>query len=159
MVIEPGGKCVIVQKLRYPFPQHPRSTSEPGRRHFIRGGDDEAEHEVPEKQPDGDFKNLHGKHRLTWPLFLQRTHSTPLFPSVRSDSSEHAQRIAIGIHVHVVAVLIVGRVQTFARVTFIHGPRRALDVSRARALLGWEAQTPFEEGLRRTIDWWRTHKQ
>jgi GDP-L-fucose synthase len=34
-------------------------------------------------------------------------------------------------------------------------PRRALDVSRARALLGWEAKTSFEEGLQRTIKWWR----
>jgi GDP-L-fucose synthase len=37
-------------------------------------------------------------------------------------------------------------------------PRRALDVSRARALLGWEAQTRFEEGLRRTIEWWKAHR-
>ena len=34
-------------------------------------------------------------------------------------------------------------------------PRRVLDVSRARALLGWWARTPFEDGLRRTIEWWR----
>ena len=34
-------------------------------------------------------------------------------------------------------------------------PRRVLDVSRARALLGWSARTPLEEGLRRTIAFWR----
>jgi GDP-L-fucose synthase len=34
-------------------------------------------------------------------------------------------------------------------------PRRVLDVSRARALLGWSARTPLEEGLRRTISFWR----
>ena len=34
-------------------------------------------------------------------------------------------------------------------------PRRALDTSRARAAFGFSAQVPFEEGLRRTIDWWR----
>jgi GDP-L-fucose synthase len=34
-------------------------------------------------------------------------------------------------------------------------PRRCLDVSRARAYFGFEARTPFEEGLRRTIDWYR----
>ncbi len=34
-------------------------------------------------------------------------------------------------------------------------PRRCLDTSRARQLLGWEAKTSFEEGLRTTIDWWR----
>jgi GDP-L-fucose synthase len=34
-------------------------------------------------------------------------------------------------------------------------PRRCLDVSRARALFGFEAQTSFDEGLRQTIDWYR----
>jgi GDP-L-fucose synthase len=34
-------------------------------------------------------------------------------------------------------------------------PRRALDVTRARELLGFQARTPFEEGLRKTIEWWR----
>jgi GDP-L-fucose synthase len=34
-------------------------------------------------------------------------------------------------------------------------PRRCLDVSRAKALFGFEAQVSFDEGLRRTIDWWR----
>ncbi len=34
-------------------------------------------------------------------------------------------------------------------------PRRQLDVSRAEALLGWRAEVDLEEGLRRTIDWWR----
>jgi GDP-L-fucose synthase len=32
-------------------------------------------------------------------------------------------------------------------------PRRCLDTSRAKALLGFEAQVNLEEGLRRTIDW------
>lgn len=34
-------------------------------------------------------------------------------------------------------------------------PRRSLDVARAERLFGFRAQTPFEEGLRRTIDWYR----
>lgn len=34
-------------------------------------------------------------------------------------------------------------------------PRRRLDVSRAEAMLGWRAKVSFEEGLRRTIRWWR----
>lgn len=34
-------------------------------------------------------------------------------------------------------------------------PRRCLDTSRALGLLGWKAETPFEEGLKRTIEWWR----
>jgi GDP-L-fucose synthase len=32
-------------------------------------------------------------------------------------------------------------------------PRRSLDTSRARELMGWEAVVGFEEGLRRTIEW------
>ena len=34
-------------------------------------------------------------------------------------------------------------------------PRRCLDTSRAKELLGWQAEVGFEEGLRRTIEWWR----
>ena len=34
-------------------------------------------------------------------------------------------------------------------------PRRALDVSRAEKFFGFRAQMPFEEGLRRTIEWYR----
>jgi GDP-L-fucose synthase len=34
-------------------------------------------------------------------------------------------------------------------------PRRCLDVSRARQALGWEARTGFDEGLRRTVEWYR----
>ncbi len=36
-------------------------------------------------------------------------------------------------------------------------PRRMLDVSRARELFGFEASTPFEEGLRQTIAWYQAH--
>ena len=34
-------------------------------------------------------------------------------------------------------------------------PRRCLDVTRARELFGFQARMPFDEGLQRTIDWWR----
>src|SRR5271157_89672 len=34
-------------------------------------------------------------------------------------------------------------------------PRRALDTSRAEQYFGFKAKTPFEEGLRRTIEWYR----
>jgi GDP-L-fucose synthase len=37
-------------------------------------------------------------------------------------------------------------------------PRRALDVSRASQYFGWRAQTPFEEGLRRTIAWFMANR-
>lgn len=35
-------------------------------------------------------------------------------------------------------------------------PRRCLDTTRAEALFGFRARTPFEEGLRRTIEWYET---
>src|SRR5262249_62150457 len=35
-------------------------------------------------------------------------------------------------------------------------PRRSLDVSRARHAFGFQATTDFRDGLRRTIDWYRT---
>jgi GDP-L-fucose synthase len=34
-------------------------------------------------------------------------------------------------------------------------PRRMLDTSRARRLFGFEARVELEDGLRRTIDWWK----
>jgi len=34
-------------------------------------------------------------------------------------------------------------------------PRRCLDTGRAERAFGWRAQTPLEEGLRRTITWYR----
>ena len=37
-------------------------------------------------------------------------------------------------------------------------PRRRVDASRAEQLLGWRAQMPFEEGLRRTIDWYLANR-
>ena len=38
-------------------------------------------------------------------------------------------------------------------------PRRALDVKRAERGFGFRAQMTFEEGLRRTIDWYRENRQ
>src|SRR6185436_3353323 len=35
-------------------------------------------------------------------------------------------------------------------------PRRRLDVSRALEKFGFRAQVPFEEGLRRTVEWYET---
>jgi GDP-L-fucose synthase len=37
-------------------------------------------------------------------------------------------------------------------------PRRRLDTSRAKELLGFEAQTSFDEGLKATIEWYKKHK-
>jgi GDP-L-fucose synthase len=38
-------------------------------------------------------------------------------------------------------------------------PRRGLDVSRAEKNFGFKAQMTFEEGLRRTIDWYKVNKK
>ena len=37
-------------------------------------------------------------------------------------------------------------------------PRRRLDVSKAKKYFGFEAKTPFDEGLKATIDWYQKHK-
>jgi GDP-L-fucose synthase len=38
-------------------------------------------------------------------------------------------------------------------------PRRMLDVSKAERLFGFKAETTFEEGLRKTIDWFFQNKK
>src|SRR5574338_100216 len=38
-------------------------------------------------------------------------------------------------------------------------PKRMLDVSRAKELLGWTADTSFKSGLLRTIEWYRQNKK
>ncbi|HYC91969.1 MAG TPA: GDP-L-fucose synthase [Thermoanaerobaculia bacterium] len=38
-------------------------------------------------------------------------------------------------------------------------PRRQIDATRARERFGWQARVSLEEGLRRTIDWYRTARQ
>jgi len=37
-------------------------------------------------------------------------------------------------------------------------PRRKLDVSRAREYFGFEAAVPFDEGIRRTVEWWEANR-
>lgn len=37
-------------------------------------------------------------------------------------------------------------------------PRRCLDITRAREVLGFEAETDFRQGLKHTIDWYRDHQ-
>ena len=38
-------------------------------------------------------------------------------------------------------------------------PRRAVDASRARERLGWSARTDLDEGLRRTVEWYRGNRE
>ncbi len=37
-------------------------------------------------------------------------------------------------------------------------PRRCLDVSKARECFGFRAKTPFDQGLKKTIDWYQRHR-
>jgi GDP-L-fucose synthase len=60
--------------------------------------------------------------------------------------------------------------ETIARVTGFSGelkwdatkpdgqPRRRIDPSRAARTLGWTAQMDFAEGIRRTVEWYRTNR-
>jgi GDP-L-fucose synthase len=38
-------------------------------------------------------------------------------------------------------------------------PRRGMDVSRAKELFDWNAQVSFEEGMRRTIEWFKANRE
>jgi len=38
-------------------------------------------------------------------------------------------------------------------------PRRCLDTTRAKNLLNWQAEVSFEDGLMRTIEWFREHRK
>jgi GDP-L-fucose synthase len=38
-------------------------------------------------------------------------------------------------------------------------PRRCLDVSRAKSAIGWEAKTPFSEGLKKTYEWYVNNRK
>ena len=67
-----------------------------------------------------------------------------------------------------VEITIAELAATIARLGSFHGriewdasrpdgqPRRRLDTTRAADHLGWRAKVLLEEGLRRTIDWWRS---
>jgi GDP-L-fucose synthase len=37
-------------------------------------------------------------------------------------------------------------------------PRRGLDVSRAKEFFGWSAKVPFDEGMKRTIEWYKQNR-
>jgi len=38
-------------------------------------------------------------------------------------------------------------------------PRRKLDVSRAKECFGFEAAVPFDEGVKRTVEWWEANRE
>jgi GDP-L-fucose synthase len=65
------------------------------------------------------------------------------------------QEISIKDLAHLIARLTGFEGELFWDTTKPNGqPRRALDTSRAEKYFGFQAQMPFEEGLRRTIDWY-----
>jgi nucleoside-diphosphate-sugar epimerase len=38
-------------------------------------------------------------------------------------------------------------------------PRRAIDGTRAKELLGWEPSTPLDLGMKRTVEWWASSRE
>lgn len=83
--------------------------------------------------------------------------------AARYDSGE-ALNLGTGVETSITALAsIIGRLMDFDG-SFLWDPqrpngqpRRWLDVSRARDLLGFSARTALEDGLRATIAWWREH--
>lgn len=68
------------------------------------------------------------------------------------------QEISIAELARMVKLLTGYKGQTTWNTGYPNGqPRRCLDTSRARDLLGWEAQTPLEVGLQATVDWFKEH--
>jgi len=83
---------------------------------------------------------------------------------VRMAASEHSGPINIGTP-HEVSVLELAQTikalcDSQSEIVFIERPEddptvRQPDITLAREVLGWEPVVPFEEGLKRTIDWFR----
>lgn len=82
--------------------------------------------------------------------------------------SDHPGPVNIGTP-HEVSVLQLAEtirdiVGSRSEIVFIERPVddptvRRPDISLARTVLGWEPQVPFEDGLGRTVDWFRTHRE
>ena len=71
--------------------------------------------------------------------------------------------IATGIETSVNDLYARLRALTRSTVDAVHGPavpgevhRICLGIGRARDLLGWRPRTPVEEGLQRTVEWFKT---
>lgn len=81
---------------------------------------------------------------------------------------DHSRPINLGtgveISIHDLALKIAGLAGFQGRITWDTSrpdgqPRRRLDTSRAAAELGWTARTSLDEGLRQTLNWWRSTKR
>jgi GDP-L-fucose synthase len=83
-----------------------------------------------------------------------------------TETYDGAEPVNVGAHSE---ITIKDLTELIARVTGFEGrlewdpskpdgqPRRALDTSRAKELFGFEASTPLEAGLERTVAWYREH--
>jgi len=98
-------------------------------------------------------------------LYVEDAAEAICLAAERYDGSEPVN-IGSGMEISIKAL-----VQTITRVVGFVGeivwdttkpngqPRRCLDVSRAEKYFGFRATTPFEEGLRRTVEWYRQQSQ
>jgi GDP-L-fucose synthase len=95
-------------------------------------------------------------------LFVEDCAEAIVLATERYDAAEPVN-IGAGfeISIRALAELIATLTGFTGRLVFDPGkpdgqPRRSLDVTRAREAFGFQAATGFHEGLRRTIDWYRT---
>jgi UDP-glucose 4-epimerase len=77
-----------------------------------------------------------------------------------TSGDNQAINVATGVGTNVVDIFERLKVLTEYPGARVHGPARAgdvpsmrLDPSRARDVLGWQAEVPFAEGMRRTVEW------
>ena len=88
--------------------------------------------------------------------------------ALKSDVSDEVFNVASGVETNLkeLAATLMKVMGADAGMTPEYGPerkvnavpRRLADVSKARDLLGFEAEVDLEEGLRRLVDWWRANK-
>ena len=80
---------------------------------------------------------------------------SPACPSQSALSAALRQRIAIGELAHLIAEKTGFRGELKFNQDMPDGqPRRCLDVTRAKELLGFEAKTTLAAGLEKTINWY-----
>lgn len=88
--------------------------------------------------------------------------------ALKSDVSDEVFNVASGVETNLkeLAATLMKVMGADAGMTPEYGPerkvnavpRRLADISKARDLLGFEAEVDLEEGLRRLVDWWRANK-
>jgi dTDP-glucose 4,6-dehydratase len=86
----------------------------------------------------------------------------------RFSQTDHPGPVNIGnpheVSMLELAELIVQLAGSKSEIVFIERPEddptvRQPDITLARELLGWEPKVPLEDGLKRTIDWFRSHPE